>query len=47
VSEQIAEQSREIADAVTQHLKSQLPVSSRLMGDVPRAASFKKAILVG
>jgi hypothetical protein len=45
--EQIAEQAREIADGVTQHLESQLPVSSWLMSSAPRAASFKKAILVG
>jgi hypothetical protein len=45
--EQIAEQAREIADGVTQHLESQISVSSRLMGDVPRAVSLKKAGLVG
>jgi hypothetical protein len=40
--EQIAEQAREIADGVTQHLESQTPVSTRLMSDVARAAGLKK-----
>lgn len=33
--EQIAEQAREIADGVTQHLESQLPFSSRLRSSAP------------
>jgi hypothetical protein len=46
--EQIAEQAREIADAVIQTLESHLTVSCRLMSDVPRATLLKKqASLVG